>query len=86
MGIAESGRVRMHVATLAADWNGTRTVRPTARTRLASHLSSLLSTLGARLDKFRAASWQTLVQVTFGLFMGGLVALLVLLYSDILIV
>jgi hypothetical protein len=26
------------------------------------------------------------VQVTFGLFMGGLVALLVLLYSDILII
>ena len=80
----------MHVATLAADWNGTLTVRPPARTRLASHLSShlssLLSSLGARLDKFRAAWWQTLVQVTFGLFMGGLVALLVLLYSDILII
>ena len=84
----------MHVATLAADWNGTRTARPTAPTRLASHLSSLLSShlssllssLGARLDKFRAAWWQTLVQVTFGLFMGGLVALLVLLYSDILII
>jgi hypothetical protein len=73
----------MHVATLAAD------ARPTARTRLASHLSSrlsgFLSSVGARLDKFRPW-WQTLVQVTFGLFMGGLVALLVLLYSDILIV
>jgi hypothetical protein len=80
----------MHVATLAADWNGTLTERPTARKRLASHLSShlsrLLSSVGARLDKFRAAWWQTLVQITFGLFMGGLVALLVLLYSDILIV
>jgi hypothetical protein len=76
----------MHVATLAADWNGTLTVRPTVRTRLWSHLSSHLSSFGARLDKFRAAWWQTLVQVTFGLFMGGLVALLVLLYSDILII
>ena len=76
----------MHVATLAADWNGTRTARPTAPTRLASHLSRLLSSLGARLDKFRTAWWQTLVQVIFGLFMGGLVALLVLLYSDILII
>jgi hypothetical protein len=76
----------MHVATLAADWNGTRTARPTAPTRLATHLSSQLSSLGARLDKLRAAWWQTLVQVTFGLFMGGLVALLVLLYSDILII
>jgi len=76
----------MHVATLTADWNGMPTARPTARTRLSSLLSSLLLSLGARLDSFRAAWWQTLVQVTFGLFMGGLVALLVLLYSDILII
>ena len=76
----------MHVATLAAEWNGTRTERPPAPRRLSSHLASHLSRLGARLDKFRAAWWQTLVQVTFGLFMGGLVALLVLLYSDILII
>jgi ABC-type phosphate/phosphonate transport system permease subunit len=72
----------MHVATLAADWNGTLTERPTPRSRISSDLSSL----GARLDKLRTAWWQTLVQVTFGLFMGGLVALLVLLYSDILII
>jgi hypothetical protein len=31
-------------------------------------------------------NWQTLEQVTFGLFMGGLVTLLILLYSEILII
>ena len=76
----------MRVATLAADWNGTRTARPPARTRLAKSSIELSIDFGARLDKFRTAWWQTLVQVTFGLFMGGLVALLVLLYSDILII
>jgi hypothetical protein len=76
----------MRAGTLTADRNAMPTVRPTAPTRIASLKSSLLSSLGARLDKLRTAWWQTIVQVTFGLFMGGLVALLVLLYSDILIV
>ena len=32
------------------------------------------------------ATWQTLVRVIFGAFMGGLVLLLILLYSGVLIV
>jgi ABC-type phosphate/phosphonate transport system permease subunit len=59
---------------------------PDGANAMASLKSSLLSSLGAQLEKLRTAWWQTLVQVTFGLFMGGLVALLVLLYSDILII
>jgi hypothetical protein len=39
-----------------------------------------------RPKAFAVMNWQTLEQVTFGLFMGALVVLLVLLYSDILIV
>jgi len=53
-------------------------VRPTARKQISS--------LRARLAKFGTAWGQTLVQAAFGLFVGGLVALLVLLYSDILII
>lgn len=34
----------------------------------------------------REATWETLVQVTFGTFMGGLVLLLILLYSGVPIV
>jgi hypothetical protein len=80
----------MHDATLAADWNAIPTARPTARQRLSGlltgRLSKLRSKLGARLDNFTTAWWQTLEQVAFALFMGGLVTLLVLLYSDILII
>ena len=54
------------------------TVRPTARKRISS--------LRARLAQFGTAWGQTLVQAAFGLFVGGLVALLVLLYSGILII
>ena len=68
----------MRVVTLVADWNRVLTVRPTARKRISS--------LGARLAQFGTAWGQTLVQAAFGLFVGGLVALLVLLYSDILII
>ena len=68
----------MNDVTLAANWNDALTTSPTA-------LQKLLNCL-PRPKKFTAASWQTLEQVTFGLFVGGLVALLVLLYSDILIV
>jgi hypothetical protein len=80
----------MHDATLAADWNAMPAARPTARQRLSGRLSSvrskLRSNLGARLDRFTTAWWQTLEQVTFALFMGGLVTLLILLYSDILVI
>ncbi len=76
----------MHDATLAADWNAMPAARPTARQRLSGRLSSVRSGLAARAEKFGTAWWQTLVQVTFGLFMGGLVTLLVLLYSDILVI
>ena len=68
----------MRVGTLVADWNRVLTVRPTARKQI--------SDLRARLAKFGTAWGQTLVQAAFGLFMGGLVALLVLLYSGILII
>ena len=34
----------------------------------------------------RAATWETAVRVTFGTFMGGLVLLLILLYSGVPIV
>jgi len=68
----------MRVGTLVADWSGMLSVRPTARKQISS--------LRARLAKFGTAWGQTLVQAAFGLFVGGLVALLVLLYSDILII
>ncbi len=68
----------MRVGTLVAEWSGLLTARPTARKRLSS--------LRARLAEFGTAWGQTLVQAAFGLFVGGLVALLVLLYSDILII
>ena len=68
----------MRVVTLVADWNRVLTVRPTARKRI--------SILRARLAQFGTAWGQTLVQAAFGLFVGGLVALLVLLYSGILII
>jgi hypothetical protein len=72
----------MYDATLAADWNATLTSRPTAPTRI----SSLLSALRPRLGKIAGAVWPALVQGTFALFMGSLVALLILLYSGILLV
>jgi len=43
-----------------------------------------MSTLTTR--KPITATWETLVQVTFGSFMGGLVLLLILLYSGVPIV
>ena len=68
----------MNDVTLAADWNDA----PTASEGAFKRFLKLLP----RPKPFSAMSWQTLEQVTFGLFMGGLVVLLVLLYSDILIV
>jgi hypothetical protein len=68
----------MNDLTLAANWNDAPTANETAPKRLLKFLP--------RPKKFTAASWQTLEQVTFGLFIGSLVALLVLLYSDILII
>jgi hypothetical protein len=68
----------MNDATLAADWNDAPTASEGAFKRLLKILP--------RPKVSAATCWQTLEQVTFGLFIGGLVALLVLLYSDILIV
>jgi hypothetical protein len=68
----------MNDLTLAADWNDAPAASPNALKRFLKFLP--------RPKMFTAASWQMLEQVTFGLFIGGLVALLVLLYSDILVV
>jgi hypothetical protein len=68
----------MHNPTLAADWNAEPTASPTAPKRT--------SRLLRRLEQFIATRWHWLEHVTFGLFMGGLVALLILLYSDVLII
>jgi hypothetical protein len=61
-------------ATPAADWSGTSAERPAARQRVAS--------IRIRLDKSLSALQQALVPITFGLLMGSLIALLVLLYSE----
>jgi hypothetical protein len=68
----------MNDATLVADWNDAGTASKSAFERLLNSLP--------RPKVCATMNWQTLEQVTFGLFMGGLVILLVLLYSDILIV
>jgi hypothetical protein len=68
----------MNDATFAADWNGALTASKAAFKRLLKGLP--------RPKVFAVVNWQTLEQVTFGLFMGALVVLLVLLYSDMLIV
>ena len=39
--------------------------------------------LRPRLQTFLGAKWQMLEQITFGLFMGSLIALLILLYADV---
>jgi hypothetical protein len=64
----------MHEPMLAADRNDVPTTSETAFHRFPKRI------------KFTAATWQTLERVTFGLLIGGLVALQVLLYSNILIV
>jgi hypothetical protein len=68
----------MRDLTLAADWNREQTAKPTAPKRILKLLT--------RLEQFITTRWQRLEQIAFGLFIGGLVALLVLLYSDILII
>jgi hypothetical protein len=68
----------MNDVTFAADWNDAPTASEPAFKRLLKSLP--------RPKAFAVMNWQTLEQVTFGLFMGALVVLLVLLYSDILIV
>jgi hypothetical protein len=45
-----------------------------------------IASVRIRLDKSLSALQRALVPITFGLLMGSLVALLVLLYSEILIV
>jgi len=68
----------MNNLTLAVDWNDARTTSEPALKRFLKLLP--------RPKQIIAVNWQTLERVTFGLFMGGLVVLLILLYSDILIV
>jgi hypothetical protein len=68
----------MNDLTLAVDRNDAPT---TGEPELKRFLKLL-----PRAKQIIAVNWQTLEQVTFGLFMGGLVVLLILLYSDILIV
>jgi hypothetical protein len=68
----------MNDVTFAADWNDAPTAGEPAFKRLLKSLP--------RPQAFAVMNWQTLEQVSFGLFVGALVVLLVLLYSDILIV
>jgi len=68
----------MNNLTLGVDWNDARTTSEPALKRFLKLLP--------RPKQIIAVNWQTLERVTFGLFMGGLVVLLILLYSDILIV
>jgi len=68
----------MNNLTLAVDWNDARTNSEPALKRFRKLLP--------RPKQIVAVNWQTLERVTFRLFMGGLVVLLILLYSDILIV
>jgi len=68
----------MNNLTLAVDWNDARTTSEPALKRFPKLLP--------RPMQIVAVNWQTLERVTFGLFMGGLVVLLILLYSDLLIV
>jgi hypothetical protein len=68
----------MNDMTFAADWSDAPTAREPAFKRLLKSLPWPKA--------FAVMNWQTLEQVTFGLFMGALIVLLVLLYSDILIV
>jgi hypothetical protein len=68
----------MNNLTLAVDWNDARTTSEPALKRFLKLLP--------RPKQIVAVNWQTLERVTFGLFMGGLVVLLILLYSGILIV
>jgi hypothetical protein len=68
----------MNDLTLAANWTAVPTANEPGIKRFLKSLP--------RPKKFITLNWQTLEQVTFGLFMGGLVVLLVLLYSDILII
>jgi hypothetical protein len=68
----------MNDLTLAAGWSDAPTASESALKRFLKSLP--------RPKAFAVMNWHTLEQVTFGLFMGALVVLLVLLYSDILIV
>ena len=68
----------MNDLTLAVDWKDAPTTSEPALKRFLKLLP--------RPKQIITVNWQTLEQVTFGLFMGGLVVLLILLYSDILIV
>jgi hypothetical protein len=45
-----------------------------------------ISTLTLRLTDLTSTNWQRLEQITFVLFMGSLITLLVLLYADVPIV
>jgi hypothetical protein len=49
-------------------------------------MTTLAMNLVGYFQDRREATWETLVRVTFGAFMGGLVLLLILLYSGVPIV
>jgi hypothetical protein len=49
-------------------------------------MTTLAMNLVGYFQDRREATWETLVRVTFGAFMGGLVILLILLYSGVPIV
>ena len=49
-------------------------------------MTAIAMNLVEYLQERRQATWETLVRITFGTFMGGLVLLLVLLYSGVPIV
>ena len=68
----------MNDLTLAVDWKDAPTTSEPALKRFLKLLP--------RPKQIVAVNWQTLERVTFGLFMGGLVTLLILLYSEILII
>jgi hypothetical protein len=68
----------MNDLTLAVDWKDAPTTSEPALKRFLKPLP--------RPKQIITVNWQTLEQVTFGLFMGGLVTLLILLYSEILII
>lgn len=55
--------------------------------RIASGFAALVeSPIGLPVHAIASNWWETLVRVTFGLFVGGLVTLLILLYGGVAIV
>jgi uncharacterized membrane protein YraQ (UPF0718 family) len=64
----------MHSLSLNLDWND----RPIKGTGPLNRVFSLR----CRLEMLLKATWEWLEQITFGLFMGSLIALLILLYAD----